>query len=397
MKQSIVSSKVLVLDANQRSSLAVIRSLGAIDGLVVDSCDSNQESIGGSSVYCNRYHQHPSINTSPKEFLYWLEELIKKESFDIVFPCTEVSSQLLLMYSNVLGSAKLPFASLETVMSLANKGNLTKLAESIDVASPRSQHYLSASDVDIANIERYPVVIKPNLSKLWRNNKWEDTVVKIAKTESELKDILLQTEWLQNDPFMLQEFITGHGAGIFAIYDQGQAIAFFAHQRLREKPPQGGVSVLSCSRTLDPKLLENAKKLLDSVEWHGVAMVEFRVSEGGKPYLMEVNTRFWGSLQLAIDAGVNFPELLYRITRGQKVSQVIQYNYNTRLRWLLGDFDSLYLVLKSTDFTLKEKLGRIISFFIPHFFTTHHQVGRFGDFKPAITELKEYVKNLRGN
>ncbi|MCK7577967.1 MAG: ATP-grasp domain-containing protein [Chromatiales bacterium] len=59
-------------------------------------------------------------------------------------------------------------------------------------------------------------------------------------------------------------------------------------------------------------MLAMAKKLLDAVSWHGVAMVEFRVTLEGKPYLMEINTRFWGSLQLAIDAGVDFPYWLIR-------------------------------------------------------------------------------------
>ena len=395
MERPNLNVKVLVLDANQRSALAVIRSLGAIDDLMVHTCDSEQESIGGSSKFSYQYHQHPSINHAPKEFLSWIEELIINESFDILFPCTEVSSQLLLMHLHVLGSAKLPFASLDTVMSLANKGNLTRLAENIKVECPRTEHFLSASDVDLSNIKEYPVVIKPNLSKLWRDNGWEDTLVKIAKNEIELKKILEQTQWLQNDPFMLQEFITGHGAGIFAIYNQGQPIAFFAHQRIREKPPQGGVSVLSCSRPLDPHLLKNATKLLDSVHWHGVAMVEFRVSEDGQPFLMEVNTRFWGSLQLAIDSGVNFPELLYKMTKGEQIEPIQKYNEKTRLRWFLGDLDSLYLVLKSSQFPLKEKFIRIISFFVPRIFSTHHQVDRLGDLGPAIAELKHYIRDLR--
>ena len=37
-------------------------------------------------------------------------------------------------------------------------------------------------------------------------------------------------------------------------------------------------------------------------------MVEFKHDErDGVPKLMEINGRFWGSLQLAIDAGVDFP------------------------------------------------------------------------------------------
>jgi hypothetical protein len=36
-------------------------------------------------------------------------------------------------------------------------------------------------------------------------------------------------------------------------------------------------------------------------------MVEFKDDGVNPPCLMEINGRFWGSLQLAIDAGVDFP------------------------------------------------------------------------------------------
>ena len=62
------------------------------------------------------------------------------------------------------------------------------------------------------------------------------------------------------------------------------------------------------SRNANPEEKQRLKQeLLDELNWHGVAMVEFKVTEDGTPYLMEINTRFWGSLQLAIDAGVDFP------------------------------------------------------------------------------------------
>ena len=49
--------------------------------------------------------------------------------------------------------------------------------------------------------------------------------------------------------------------------------------------------------------IQQAERLLKSVNWSGVAMVEFKVDEAtGRPYLMEINGRFWGPLQLAIDA-----------------------------------------------------------------------------------------------
>ena len=41
--------------------------------------------------------------------------------------------------------------------------------------------------------------------------------------------------------------------------------------------------------------------------------IEFRIdSRDGVPKIMEVNPRFWGSLQLSILSGVDFPYLLYK-------------------------------------------------------------------------------------
>ena len=46
-------------------------------------------------------------------------------------------------------------------------------------------------------------------------------------------------------------------------------------------------------------------------------MLELKVDAAtGVPYVMEVNGRFWGSLQLAVDAGVDFPVLLVRRALG---------------------------------------------------------------------------------
>src|SRR5690606_34522562 len=77
-------------------------------------------------------------------------------------------------------------------------------------------------------------------------------------------------------PLMLQERISGPGIGYFACYDHGRLVASFAHRRLREKPPSGGVSVLRESVAVDQQALMYGSKLLERLAWHGVAMVEFK-------------------------------------------------------------------------------------------------------------------------
>ena len=71
-------------------------------------------------------------------------------------------------------------------------------------------------------------------------------------------------------------------------------------------------------------------------------MVEYKLdSSTGKPYLMEVNGRFWGSLQLAIDAGVDFPRLLIAAALGEEVPSQLSYKIGVRSRWWWGQVDHL--------------------------------------------------------
>ena len=68
-------------------------------------------------------------------------------------------------------------------------------------------------------------------------------------------------------------------------------------------------------------------------------MVEFKTDpRDNQPKLMEVNPRWWGSLQLSILSGVDFPYLLYKLVTEGDVEPVLDYKVGVRCRWLLpGD------------------------------------------------------------
>jgi predicted ATP-grasp superfamily ATP-dependent carboligase len=383
-------NKVLILDANQRSALASTRSLGMAAAVTIICADTSIKSLAGSSRYCDNYYQCPCAKATPQKFIAWLVKLIKAEGISHLFPMTEITSQLLLLNHEILGDCILPFADLDTVMSLANKAELTKLAQRLGIPFPDTRVYERGNELTPHSITNYPTVLKPALSHIWQKSHWLSTSVKIINTPDQLEQALQLPDFADH-PFMQQAFVPGHGAGIFAIYNQGQAVAFFAHERLREKPPGGGVSVLSRSVVPDEQLLTMSKSLLDSVKWHGVAMVEYRISDDGTPYLMEVNTRFWGSLQLAIDSGVDFPKLLWQISNNDVITPVQTYTINQRLRWLLGDLDSLYIYLKDSAYTPTQKLKRGLQFLTPGL-NTKHEVNRLSDLGPAWFELKAYVK-----
>jgi predicted ATP-grasp superfamily ATP-dependent carboligase len=190
----------------------------------------------------------------------------------------------------------------------------------------------------------FPVVIRPRQSRVRSGGRWMSSVVSFAADrEALVRDLMSRPQ--HEFPVMLQERIEGPGVGVFALYHHGRPAAFFSHRRVRERPPWGGVSVLSESIPLCPVAQRYATQLLDALGWHGVAMVEFKQDvRDGVPKLMEINGRFWGSLQLAIDAGVDFPALLVDGVRGD-LPLPSPYRIGVRNRWFWGDVDSLILTM----------------------------------------------------
>ena len=387
--------RVLVLDATQRSALATTRSLGS-KGITLFTADESATSLAGNSKFSRQYFTYASPKSHTKTFIEDIGRIIKQQDINILMPMTELTTQLLLLHQHIFPNVTIPFPALSIVDSLADKYKLMPMAESLGVTIPKTWY---VSDPDNLPIELdklpYPLVLKPGKSWILYQGQWRRAAVRIAQNVDEAK-ALITSDWaFKAHPFMLQQCIEGEGAGIFAIYNQGHTLALFAHRRLREKPPSGGVSVLSESAHINPILAEPAQKLLNHVDWHGVAMVEFKVASDGTPYLIEINTRFWGSLQLAVDAGIDFPFMLYKLACDKTPDEVDSYETKIKLRWLLGDMDNLYLTLRNQNLTAAKKFQAILRFFLPSAGKTRHEVNRWSDLGPFWWELKQYIQDLK--
>ncbi len=131
----------------------------------------------------------------------------------------------------------------------------------------------------------------------------------------------------------------GPGIGVSFLLDGSHQVrAGFVHRRLREYPVTGGPSTLRESYTHE-QAYADALRLLQDLKLVGVAMVEFKIdTRTGQANLLEVNPRFWGSLALAVDAGVNFPLLWTLMALGEDFAPITSYRLGHRCRWLLpGD------------------------------------------------------------
>jgi len=386
-------SRILVLDGNERSALAITRCLGQ-HGLHPIVGAETDASLAGASRFCSNQVRYTSPYQAPLAFVDDLQRIVTEYAIEFILPATDVTSLLAARHQEKWPNAKLPIARYEQLDLLSNKYALFKLAKAEGVPIPET-HYIDneAQALDLADTLTYPAVLKPFRSRILREDDWLVTSVRVASDAIAYRQLIASHPEYQAYPFLVQQFIPGKGTGYFVLYDHDELISDFCHLRLREKPPSGGVSVLCESSPVDAQLREYSQRIFRHTGWHGVAMVEFKVGDDGIPYLMEINTRFWGSLQLAIDAGLEFPYMLYQMTIGEKLHPP-PYKQGIRLRWLLGDLDRLYIVLKSTDYSLDNKFQQALSFL--NFFSTntHYEINRLRDIKPFFYELRKYIREI---
>ena len=393
-------ARVIVTDGEERAALAVTRALGARDVEVMVGAEQTR-SLAAASKYCAKSFAYPSPYREPQAFLDCLLGMVESRKVDALFPISDIAM-------HVIGPRKsefechthMPIPDYKIFEETSDKYSLMKLALELKVAIPDTI-FVTAGDIQGIpdQIMSFPVVVKPGCSLIKNESGWQKTSVHYANNADELRNLYRQYEYLAR-PSLIQQRVLGEGQGIFALMNDGKPLALFAHRRLREKPPSGGVSVLRESIPLDRALVDPALRLLQHVRWHGVAMVEFKIEHVTKvPTLMEVNGRFWGSLQLSIDAGMNFPWLLFQMATGQIGSAPENgYQSGIKSRWLLGDLDHLLLRLRKPEAALNLPPGSPSKWQCLKDFAkfgdrdTFYELEKSDDIRPFLYELRQYAK-----
>lgn len=342
-----IAGSVLIPSAHSRAALTAARSLGRHDCDVYVGC-ATPHCLAGASRWVRRELRHEDPARRPREFAKTVGDLAREWRIETVLPADDVATESLLAHRELLDETFLLAPSRECISKAHDKIALAELAASRHVPVPRGVvgSFDSALDARIESLG-YPVVVKPRRSRYLIDGRWHGAGVKFADSPQHLAEILRAERLVLEQGFLVQEKVDGEGRGVFVFADDGEVLCHFAHRRIREKPPWGGVSTLCESAVAEPELLDSACSLVRALRWTGVAMVEFKWNPASREHwLMEINGRFWGSMQLAVASGIDFPWLWYeRVVRGRATPEVPPPT-PTRLWWILGDLDHFALRLR---------------------------------------------------
>jgi protein-tyrosine-phosphatase/predicted ATP-grasp superfamily ATP-dependent carboligase len=324
--------RALILDGHSRAALECAQSLGRRGAYVALACDT-EDCTAFRSRYVHERLRQPGPGAG-RRALEWLRNRHAQHPYDFVIPTTDLSLQWLRALAEAeplrVRAVLPPDAALDAAM---DRQAIHDQADALDIPVPANV-LLDHGGTDIPPV-RYPVVLKATRNRVVLAGRERRLPVALARDKAERGRFL--AHWLPHTPVQQQEVVCGRGFGIAMLLDRGSPLWHFAHERVHERPFTGAGSSYRRSIAPPPRLLGYAERLLRRLQWHGVALVEFRGPSPENARLMGIKPRLWGSLALSLDCGVDFPWGLALIALEQRVPAQPRYRIGYYSRNLLND------------------------------------------------------------
>ena len=297
---------ILLLGANERAAFSFAKSFQK-QGYSVTVINDKWHPINYSRFVKRFIKTNYSFEQETENSLKEIEVHLSQTKYDVLIPVHDVALTICKQFKDLLSlHTKILYVNPdETQIFCSDKYALWTECKTLQLPVPYSIIIKELKELESLPAIHFPCIAKPVSSVVYCNGKIFSYSVKKIYSMEELVDFV--REKIETVAVMIQEILTeGFGAGYNFLSVNGQVINAYAHQRINEAHG-GGQS--SYRKTIPPgeyNIESYSKKLLAQINWTGIAMIEYRVMNN-TPYIMEINGRGWGSMELGIFAGCNLP------------------------------------------------------------------------------------------
>ena len=337
--------RVIVTFARGWQSLAITRSLGK-QGIDVYCGEEAPFAPSFFSKYCKGNFRYPSVSKDPEGFLDALEAKVKElkppEGVPYVLMPVHKETWLIAQHRERFEPyITVPLTTHENMALVHDKGRIPDLAEKLSVPIPPTHRFKSVDELyqGMPGI-KFPVFLKVREGA-------SGVGIEKCKTPEQLsaayKRFVDGFKLGPDEQPLVQEAVPGTDYCVTMLFNQGKCVAKMSYGNLRQFPRETGASALRESVPL-PEAEEHGVRMLEDLNWHGIAELDFRQEEGGTPYLIEINPRFFGGLSQAVASNVDYPYLLYKIAAGEEITPPeVDYSAKTEvpLTGLIATLDEI--------------------------------------------------------
>lgn len=336
----IGKGEICLLGANERACFSVAKSLKIL-GYFITVIDSREMAIRFSK-YVDKYIQ---LTANIERDIYAAkDEIIRYLSGNEVIcliPITDPALQFCVFFREQLEihTTLLNVNRNESISYSTNKYQLLQAAKKLGIPVPKTQLIGTYDEfIRLKNDIVFPIIARPIQSNKILDGRILKFTVKKLYDPDTLDNFV--REKINMTPLMLQEIIEGNGAGFNFLSVEGDVINSYSHERINEEYGGGQSTFRKSIPNSKFNLQQYSLSLVKEIKWNGIAMIEYKICSG-KPYLMEINGRPWGSIEVGIKAGCDLPGDLVKVfIENQPVLQssfkeVFVRNIYNETKWIL--------------------------------------------------------------
>ncbi|WP_455448863.1 carboxylate--amine ligase [Natrinema thermotolerans] len=343
MQRHREDASVLVPGIAAPSTVACCRSLRPRGVRTVVGSES-RSTPAATSAYRDEFVGLPDPETDLAAYGDALRSLAERTDIETIVPVREEDVYVLADRRNEFATdVATPWPAFETLRRVQDRVDLFAAADAAGVAAPETALLDEWDDWDRETIlkPRYTVAAPAYLGSSAAHATIGSTEYQPPGTEP---DRQAEIDTRGHVPLVQERIPDSPEYGFFALYDHGDPVATFQHCQRRGWKYCGGPSAYRESVFI-PELEDAGRALLDELEWHGLAMVEFlRDPSDGEFKLMEINPRFWSSLPFSVRAGADFPAYYWQLATGEPITSEPTYEVGMGGHLLRGELSYVHSV-----------------------------------------------------
>jgi predicted ATP-grasp superfamily ATP-dependent carboligase len=374
--------RALIVDGgNSWSSLSAVRSL-AEAGWTVSVGSPGAQGLSSSSRFVTGRYDVPLLDDGLKPFLEATRDGVIRSRADVVFGGGDAEVIALSLDRDSI-EAIVPYPPVETVRRAFDKYELGELAQKAGLDVPDTVEAPATIESD------GPIVVKSRWH--WDPDLDQHSTRVEASVERGRANIQRRVDEIRalGATALLQERLDGdHLSFIAARSHDGHILGALYQQIDRRWPVGAGWTVRAHTLPMNPHLAVVVEQLLRDIEWTGLVELEFIRPADGRVCVIDFNGRFYGSMELAQKAGINFPDLWASDATGRQVCTAPPARVGVHFQRFGGD-------MRRANAERRGGLWHDMLETLAYAPTATHSVFRIDDLRPLSMYLKRVYSELR--
>ncbi|WP_254524889.1 ATP-grasp domain-containing protein [Natrinema caseinilyticum] len=341
--------KSVVVPAVAPSSAACIRSLGS-RGIRTIAVSETEAAPEFHSRHCDETLVVPDPETDFLGYKDALLGLAKRPSVQTITPLREEDVWALAKYRSEFATHITPlWPTVESLRTVYDRVELMNAASEAGVAVPETSTFDEVDDWGHEQIAkpRYAILTDEYVASMSSTEVVHPGSVSFLQPGHRPDREELVSE-MGHVP-IVQEYVPGPEYALWALYDRGDVVATCQKHQLRGYSYAGNTSVARQTTSI-PDLETAGRRLLEALDWHGPVSVQFVRNEAtGEFTLLEINPRFWVSLECPLQAGVDFAYYYWCLACDLPVRAESDYEPGVATHLLRGELLHILSILREEN------------------------------------------------